>query len=66
MWAGQVRITARVATAGGSSVRELTSGKPIAVADGTMTLADIEPAKDKDTPIAPGTYRFGFRFDEGL
>ena len=66
VWAGQVRIAARVATGSGSSVRELTMGKPVPVADGTLTLADVQPTKRKDTTIAPGDYRFGFRFDGGL
>ena len=63
VWAGQVRITARVATRSGSAVRELTTGKPIPVANGTLTLANVEPTKRKDTTVAPGDFRFGFRFD---
>ena len=66
IWAGQVRITARVATGSDSSVRELTSGRPVPVANGTLTLADVQPAKRKDTAIAPVDYRYGFRFDGGL
>lgn len=66
VWAGQVRITARISTGGASSLRELTSGKPIQVADGTLTLADVQPPKRKDATNKPGDYRFGFRFDGGL
>lgn len=66
VWAGQVRITARVATGSASAVRELTSGKPITVADGTLTLADVAPAKASDAPITAADYRFGIRFDGGL
>lgn len=66
VWAGQVRINARVATGSSSSVREMTSGKPVAVADGTLTLIDVQPAKRNESTIAPGDYRFGFRFDGGL
>ena len=66
VWAGQVRITARVATGNSSSVREMTSGKPEPVADVTLTLNDVQPAKRNDSTNATGDYRFGFRFDRGL
>jgi hypothetical protein len=66
VWAGQLRITARVASGTGSTVRELTSGKPISVADGSLLLADVQPAKRSDVAAAPGDYRLGFRFEGGL
>ena len=60
VWAGQVRIRAEVISATSREVRELTLGKPIAVASGTLTLVEVEPPK-----LAPGTahapdYRFTF------
>ena len=66
VWAGQVRITARVTTGAGAQVLELTTGKPVRIADGTLVLAGVLPAKRKNTAPAPGDYRFGFRFDGGL
>lgn len=66
VWAGQVRITARIDTGAGSSVRELTSGKPIPVADGTLELVEVMPAKKADIPLYRDDYRFGFRFSGGL
>ena len=63
VWAGQVRIRAEISSASGREIREMTLAKPIAVAGGALTLADVEPPK-----LAPGTtdprqYRFTFRFE---
>lgn len=66
IWAGQVRVSARIATGRGESVAELATGKPIAVSDGTLTLVAVEPAKRADAAISPNAYRFGFRFEGGF
>ena len=66
VWAGQVRIRAVVHTGTGDSVRELTSGKPEQVADGTLELVEVRPAKSSEAAIAHDDYRFGFRFMGGL
>lgn len=65
MWAGQVRISLRV---GRGKTVEITSGKPIHVADGTLKLVEVRPDKVAGTnngAIKPAAYRFGFRFRGG-
>lgn len=66
VWAGQVRLSVRIETGAGATTRELTSGKPEPVADGSLTLTAVEPATRSDATIAPDSYRFGFRFDGGI
>ena len=66
VWAGRVRISATISTPTMKLTRELTLGEPFAVANGTLTLAEVRPSMRKAAPIAPGDYRFGFRFDGGL
>ena len=63
VWAGSVRITARIDLGARHEMRELSTGKPIPVADGTLELVDVTPPKS-DKTAAP--YRFGFRFMGGL
>jgi hypothetical protein len=66
VWAGRVRLSVRIGVARGATVREITAGMPLAVADGALTLVDVQPPPRRDKPIAPEDYRFGFRFDGGL
>ena len=66
VWAGRVRITARIATGAGTTTRELISGQPVTVADGALTLVEVQPARRANTVTAPADYRFGFRFAGGL
>jgi hypothetical protein len=66
VWAGQVRIRATIHLGSGDTSAELTSGKPIPVADGTLELVEVKPATNSKAAIAPGDYRFGFRFMGGL
>ena len=66
VWAGRVRINATISTPTMKLTRELTLGEPFAVADGTLTLFEVQPSKRKGAPIASGDYRFGFRFSGGL
>ena len=65
VWAGQVRIRAKIHLGSGETVRELTSGKPIPVADGSLELVEVKPAMTSKAAIAPGDYRFGLRFMGG-
>jgi hypothetical protein len=58
VWAGRVRISARL----GEATRELTLGQPAGVPGGAVTLVEVAPAKRKDAAIRPADYRFGFRF----
>ena len=66
VWAGQVRLSARIETGRGAETRELVSGKPIPVADGSLTLVEVMPPRDKAAAPYPEDYRFGFTFDGGL
>lgn len=66
VWAGQVRISVRIDLGSGSETRDLTSGKPERVADGTLELVEVTPAKKAGLPIYPEDYRFGFKFAGGL
>ena len=66
VWAGRVRLSVRIATGAGTTTREMTSGMPLAVADGALTLVEVSPQRSRDSTPSPADYRFGFRFDGGL
>lgn len=66
VWAGRVRISARIDLGKGSETRELTLGKPENVADGALELVEVLPDKMADRTILPEDYRFGFHFAGGL
>jgi hypothetical protein len=66
VWAGELRILARVRTGRGSSLREMTLGRPLAVADGQLELASVMPPQSVRRAIRMRDYRFGFRFSGGL
>lgn len=65
VWAGRLRISARITTGPGSEVRELTLNERIPVADGTLLLANVVPGRNRSGAIEARDYRFGFRFDGG-
>ena len=66
VWAGRLRINARIHLGSGDETREMTMGKPIAVADGSLELDQVLPDKRSADAPAPAGYRFGFRFMGGL
>ena len=61
VWAGRVRITARVQYGASAQSHELTLGQPLAVPGGQLELAEVLPAARQDARIEPAAYRFGFR-----
>lgn len=66
IWAGRVRIQARVDLGSRTLVREMTLGEPIAVADGTLALVTVLPERTTaEGAPRPADYRFGFEFDGG-
>lgn len=65
VWAGQVRITAVVTWQARVQQVELTQGKPVPVANGTLILVDVTPEKRSNVAISPRDYRFGFKFMRG-
>lgn len=66
VWAGRVRISARIDLGARSETRELTLHKPEQVADGSLELIEVRPARKRDTAIPNADYRFAFRFMGGL
>ncbi|WP_240197990.1 hypothetical protein [Novosphingobium sp. P6W] len=68
VWGGQLRLRLRIDSGRGGEV-EITSGKPITVADGTLELVQVRPDKvagaANNGAIKPSDYRFGFRFMGG-
>ena len=67
VWAGQVRLRADVTLGSGTQAHELTLGKPVQVADGSLELVEVRPVKPaRGQAIAPESYRFGLRFMGGL
>lgn len=68
VWAGQVRLKVRVHLGAGDQERELTSHKPVQVADGSLELVEVQPDRvaGEGEALDPKDYRFGFRFMGGL
>jgi len=66
VWAGRVRLRVTVHLGAGDVTRELILGEPVQVADGALELVEVRPAPTVAGAIAPGDYRFTFRFDGGL
>jgi len=66
IWAGRVVVSATISTPTMKLTRDLTMGEPFAVADGTLTLAEVLPGRAPDTATPPADYRFGLRFDGGI
>lgn len=68
IWAGRVRILAVWVKAGGDKEVELTLGEPVPLADGSLTLTDVKPARmaGEGKALSPSDYRFSFQFAGGL
>ncbi len=66
VWAGQVRISARIDLGRRSELREITLNKPEQVADGTLELVEVMPPSSLQHPLTLRDYRFGFRFAGGI
>ncbi|HEY6814918.1 MAG TPA: hypothetical protein VI168_05205 [Croceibacterium sp.] len=64
VWAGRTRVTVRIDLGSRSEIRELSSDEPLQVADGTLSLVEVQPAPSTD--VQPGAYRFGMRFAGGI
>jgi len=65
IWAGEVRIKARLRFGGQVVMRELVSAKPIQFAGGNVTLADVMPPRHTGHGLVPKDYRFTFTFGNG-
>jgi hypothetical protein len=66
VWAGQVRLKVRIDLGARGEERELSSGKPEPVADGSLELVEVRPDRIAGETLDPNNYRFGFRFAGGL
>ena len=62
--AGRTRVMVRIDLGSRSEYRELCSDKPLQVADGTLSLVEVTPARMAGAE--PGAYRFGMRFAGGI
>jgi hypothetical protein len=66
IWAGRLRISARIELGSRTETRELTQGEPVQLADGTLELYSGTPHPKTDQPVDPEDYRFGFKFAGGI
>lgn len=62
--AGRTRVMVRIDLGSRSEYRVLCSDSPLQVADGTLSLVEVQPARVADAQ--PGNYRFGMRFAGGI
>lgn len=62
IWAGRLRLKAKVDARGASSEHELTLGEPQDIGSGTLTMVDVRPGRVEGRMIWPEDYRFGFAY----
>jgi len=63
VWAGQVRLLARVAVGRNQTVRQITSNTPIVAGNGMLELVSVMPPKSTRHQIRPREYRFSFTYN---
>lgn len=67
IWAGRVRLQIKVTLGRGATIYEIETGKSLPIADGQLELVDVQPGNVAGgKPLAPGAYRFGFKFVGGI
>ncbi len=67
IWTGRVRLNMLWIRAGAPpQAFEAILGERVPLADGTLLLESVTPAKKVEGRIKPEDYRFSFRFDGGL
>ncbi|WEK47172.1 MAG: hypothetical protein P0Y56_02500 [Candidatus Andeanibacterium colombiense] len=66
VWAGRTRLSVRIDLGSRSETREIASDQPIQVADGTLSLVEVQPDKMAGEQAKPKKYRFGFTFAGGI
>ena len=66
VWTGRVRVKMLWMRADGPRTFILSTEGPTPIADGSMTLADVRPARAKDGKIDAVDYRFSLFFAGGL
>lgn len=61
VWAGRVRIRARIETAAGANVIEMQLGVPVAAGnERTIALVSVRPERRSGTAVELSAYRFAF------
>lgn len=64
---GRTRVMVRIDLGSRSEYRELCSESPLQVADGQLSLVEVQPAVRAGEKPGPGNpYRFGLRFAGGI
>lgn len=66
VWAGRLIVRSEVMGASWRRTLDLELGKPRQVADGSLMLVSVQPAKRAGAAISPSAYRFTFDFQGGL
>jgi len=66
IWAGRVRLSVKVELGSGSEIREIGTDAPIQIADGQLSLVEVQPDKVAGSNTEAAAYRFGFSFAGGL
>lgn len=66
VWAGRTRLSVRIDLGARSETREIGSDAPIEVADGQLSLVEVQPDLMAGEQAPAPAYRFGFRFAGGL
>ena len=66
VWAGRTRLTVKIDLGSRSETREISSDAPIQVADGTLSLVEVQPDLMAGAQTEPKAYRFGFTFAGGI
>jgi hypothetical protein len=62
VWAGRLRLKARIEFGGKAAEQDLTLGEEQSVGRGTLTLIEAMPHPEKGRTVYPEDYRFGFTY----
>lgn len=62
VWAGRLRLKARIAFGGKTAEQELTLGEAQPVGTGMLELVEARPHPEQGRTIYPEDYRFGFTY----
>ena len=66
VWAGRLKVRARMTGPGWTQIRDFELGIPQAVDNYRVTLIAAEPEKQAEAGIDPRSYQFTFDFQGGL
>ena len=66
VWGGRVRLSVRISTGTGTTVQELATDKPLAVADGVLQLQGVMPPRSTQRTLVSSDYRFALKFSGEL